>query len=175
MVKEDLPHEFYSGFSTFGRIEAWFGAIVGTIIGIILFIVGIVLIRKKHLLVGTAEGTIKNDPVCTTNYVNKDTQAFNCSNMNIEYSVNNTKYNITESIKGSSSNYIKGSTITVYYNPNNPSDGKLDNDDSHVIGWVMFVMGILFATLPWVWVYITSKSKVAAAAGGVGTFINMVR
>lgn len=50
--------------------------------------------------------------------------------------------------------YPFGKSVTVFYNPNNPSDAVLEPG---TIDWTGFVLGLLFMIAPAIWI-ITSNS-----------------
>ena len=50
--------------------------------------------------------------------------------------------------------------------PGTPTNLTSPNNNSTTVGWVLIVLGVLAIIFSWIWVYITSKSKTAAAIGG---------
>ena len=167
-----LGEEIYSGASTFGRIEAWIAAIITSIIGLIFIIGGITMISHHTKFTNSVQGTVLNSN-CTTFTGDNNTQQYSCT-LTIEYKVNGKPYQITTA-KDSIYNYTKGNYITVYYDPKNPQNGKLINDNNKVLGIIALVAGILIPLFAWIWLWITYKSKFAAAAGGVSGAFNLLR
>jgi hypothetical protein len=164
--------EIYSGLATFGKIEAVIGAIVATIIGIILVIVGIVLIRHRSNLKGV-EGIVIQNSQCSTNMQcggNNCTSHFSCTT-DVKYTFDGKLY--TEKISTGNSTYSSGDKIVVYLDPNNPSQAE-GIPSPKWIGWVIIGVGFVILISSWTWVYITRKSKVAAAVGGAAAGINMI-
>lgn len=168
MSKSDLGSELYSGAAAYGRINAIIGVIFGTIIGILMILGGIGLIKRKTNRTKTIKATITNDPGCSGHSENNNT-IWDC-NLSLSYNIDGKDY--TTSISSSSSTkYDKGNTVTLYYNPDNVSDVDLVSDNTHVIGWVILVIGIFLLISTWVWLYIVYKSKFAAAAGGATALV----
>jgi len=167
-----LGEEIYSGASTFGRIEAWIAAIITSIIGLIFIIGGITMISHHTKFTNSVQGTVLNSN-CTTFTGDNNTQQYSCT-LTIEYKVDGNPYQITTA-KDSIYNYTKGNYITVYYDHKNPQNGKLINDNNKVLGIIALVAGILIPLFAWIWLWITYKSKFAAAAGGVSGAFNLLR
>lgn len=163
-MSNDLGSELYSGAATYGRINAIIGSIFGTIIGVLMILGGIGLIKRKTKRDKTVKATITNDTDCYGHSENNNT-TWNC-NLSLAYNIDGKDY--TTSISSSSSiKYEKGNTVTLYYNPDNVSEIDLVSDNTHIIGWVVLVIGIFLLISTWVWLYIVYKSKFAAASGGV--------
>jgi uncharacterized membrane protein len=167
-----VGEELYSDASTFGRIEGWIVAIITTIIGLIFIIGGIIMIAHHTTFTNNVQGTVLNAN-CINFTGDNNTQEYSCT-LNIEYEVNGKTYQITTA-KDSVYNYTKGNDITVYYDPKNPQNGKLNNDNHKVLGIIALVAGILIPLFAWIWLWITYKSKFAAASGGVAGAFNLLK
>ena len=171
---KSLGQEIYSGSATFGKIEAWISAVIGTLIGLGLLIVGIVLVSHKTSLTKRARGTIKS-AYCLSSEANNQ-KSYNCT-LDVEYIVKKQTYNIIDVI---SSKYDyqphdhDNTIIDVYYNPKSPKSGKLKSDNNKVIGIILIIIGIIIPAGTWLWVWVTYKSKFAAAAGGVAAASGMI-
>ena len=129
------------------RAETMFQAMGCLIIGIIMLVVGIVLLKRKSVLKGTAGGTIVNTPTCMAHFVsgsNRRSATLNwaCTNMSVEYIVNGVEYHKvinTDSVVP----YAMGSTMTIYFDPNNPTNASNSSDDGHLIGAIMACVGLV--------------------------------
>jgi hypothetical protein len=163
---------FYDGAAEFGDIEAWIGAIFATVIGLVLFIIGIVDVSRKTSLTNTVEGKITKAN-CGVPYQSDNQQLYNCT-IDIEYTVDNKKYSISIS-KTDNFQQIEGQTINVYYNPSTPEKGAIQSDNSKTVGIIFIGAGLLIPAFAWLWLWIAYKSKFAAAAGGVAGAINLFK
>lgn len=171
--KIDWADEIYSGEATYGRINAVFGAVIITFIGVIMIIIGIVLItHKSHLK--KIQGTVTSNSFCSQSQVcdskNNCSMTYTCIT-SVKYTVNGKEYN--QSLSTGSSAYVKGQDITFYYNPSDPS--IIESSSNSVVGWVLIGFALLILFSSWSWVYITRKSKVAAAAGGTAATVGLFR
>lgn len=173
MSKNDsLGREIYEGAGTFGHIQAWISAIMSTIIGIILIVVGVVAIRHKTTLTDSTIGTVTKAE-CGDAYNDGNDIKYNCT-VDVSYEVKNKEYDITKSVNDTSKSF-KNEKLTVYYNPSSPKDGELNSDNTKTIGIILTVVGVIIPLAAWLWVWVTSKSKFAAAAGGVAGAVNLIR
>jgi hypothetical protein len=178
MTKKKLSDELYSGEATFGRINAIISAIVITVICIVMIIIGItLLVHKSHLK--KIEGTCTGDSQCkkSTNCDDKNNchTAYSCTTP-VQYTVNGKVY--MKSLSTGDSSYKKGDPITFYYEPSDPSVIESSPVPTWM-GWLLIGLAILFLFAAWSWVYVTRKSKLAAAVGGtaatVGIFKNALK
>jgi hypothetical protein len=175
-MAKNFGEEIYEGTATFGRIQAIFSAIIGTIIGMIIIIVSIVIIsHQSHL--SKVMGTALSDSVCVDNTVcsgpnpNQQCTTTKSCRMNIEYMVNGKTYRGITST--GAIQYKAGDSVELWYDTKNP--GNLESGPIPI--WIILILvfvGILVIAGGWMWVYITRKSKVAAAAGGAAAGISMI-
>jgi hypothetical protein len=172
MTKKSLGDQIYEGAGTFGHIEAWIGAIFASIIGIVFIIIGIVSVSHKTSLTNKVQGKITT-ATCGSPYQSDNQQLYNCS-LSIEYNVDNKKYTITTTTNDNLQHY-QGENINVYYNPSNPEKGAIQSDNSKMMGIIFIVAGIIIPAFAWLWLWITYKSKFAAAVGGAAGAFNMMK
>jgi hypothetical protein len=169
---KSLGSEIYDGAGTFGHIEAWIGAIISTLIGIVLIVIGVIALNHKTKLTANTQGKIK-DATCGDPYNDGNQQKYKCT-VNVTYTVDNKEYNIIKNTDDDSK-YFTGQMVTVYYNPSSPDKGELTSDNSKTLGIVFIIVGIVIPLFAWLWLWITYKSKFAAAAGGVAGAVNLIR
>jgi hypothetical protein len=177
-----LGDEIYSGAASFGKLRAVIGAIFGTIIGIGLIIGGIVSLRHKTKLTGKTTGTsIDNQnhpqpvpvPPCSSTSDKDNNQSYQC-HFKLQYQPDKKKY--TKIFDTSSStNYADQTEITVYYNPDDPTDASLTKDDYHTVGYVFLGFGVFLLLASWIGLWIVYHYKFAAAASGAAGAIDMIR
>lgn len=167
-----LGSDVYSGVATFGKIRAVIGAIVGTIVGIAMFIFGVMLVLHKTNLTQTTQGVITNDPLCQVSKTNN--LLWSCSNIMVTFTVDGKTYNITTSAD-SEAKYVKGENVTVYYQAGKPSNASLSSDNTHFLGWFLVVMSLFILFFSWLWFYASMKYKAVAAVGGVEGIADIFR
>ena len=173
MAKESLGSELYSGAATFGKIRVIIGVIFGTIIGLALLVVGIVLIVKKYKLNVSTMGTIMNDPNCSRHKEKDSGTMYDCNGMNIAYVVDGKSYTLNGSTN-STYNYVKGNSIRVYYQSDKPSNAALSSDNTHIAGWISVLIGLVMLIGSWFWFIMAMKYKFVAAAEGVAGAAGLV-
>lgn len=162
----NLGDQIYSGTATIGRVGAVIGAVFATILGIGMIIFGIITVRKRvHRTVKTVATVTSAN--CTPKVADDSTSVEYLCALGLDVHHHAASLDLTSAIK-----YKVGDSISIYYDPHNPSDVRMESDNtSHFAGWVLFVMGLFLITFPWLWVYATQKSKdVAAVGGAMGVF-----
>lgn len=166
--------DIYSGSASLGRVTTIIRAVVGTVVSIMLIIVGVVLIRAKGKLTdSTNSGIVTNSPSCTPQ-VNDNMTEYQCNGVNLSYNVSGKAYTITFNATTSTNYSTKPTGITVYYDPSNPENGSINSDTNHVAGWVALVMGVIILIGVWIAVILASKYKFFAASEGVATGAGLV-
>jgi uncharacterized protein YxeA len=170
-----LGDDIYSGAAEYGKFNALIGVIFGTILAIILIIIGTTLLVHHEEPVQFVEGTITNTPDCKTRQ-DKDTQeTYSKCYIEIAYNINQQKYTYRGYTK-EPRQYKNGDKIILYYKPSSPGDAKLTKDWSdHLIGGILLGTGLFIAGGSWLWYYIANKYKFAAAAGGVAGAAELFR
>lgn len=171
--KESTGQEIYSGTATFGRIMAVVGLVFAVIAALIMIPLGIYFIVHKTKLVSTVNGTVNvASCVAKVDHDNDDTIDYDCS-LTVDYKVGGKSYSINANSTGGYQ-YKDGDGITVYYDPKNPSNANISSDNTHVVGIVLLVIGIIIPIVAFVWWYLTRKYKAVAAAGGVAAGLDLL-
>lgn len=168
--------KIYSGTAGFGRVTSWIRAVVGTLLAIVLIVVGAALIRHKGKLSETTDGTVKSiaGGACVPQKDPNESTQYQCSGMVITYNVGGKSYSITVSETGNT-NYVVGQTnVSIHYDPNDPKTASLYSDDDRVPGYIALCFGILILFGVWINVYLTSHYKSYAAVEGVATGVGML-
>lgn len=187
MVKSTAS-QIYSGTASFGAIMSDIKAIIGTVIGIIMIIVGIAFERHKTVYSLLGNGKVLDStnligtPVTDTDSNGKVTGSHISWTGSIEV-VNDkdpSKTPQTFQINGVSTTntlnpYPVGKSIPIYVNPKDPTDFRISSDDTSVIGWVLIGFGVLIIIGSWVWAYFANKYKVIGAYEGVSTGVDFVK
>lgn len=122
-----------------GKITEWIVASIFAIVGLVMIVLGI------FLTIETSE--FRKTAIETTAEVisvgrDTDTDGDIHYNVYVSYNVGNEVY---ESSYSTSSYTREGSSITVYYDPENPTDMRTST--SNLFGIIMSVMGIVFSVI----------------------------
>jgi hypothetical protein len=164
----------YTGLATYGMFNALIGAVLATIFGIIIIIVGIMELRSKSTtMINGIIQTINNSQtgVCpaTNSAVNSTiVVTYNCT-LQVSFTHKGTTYNPLLYYSGPT-NYTVGQPITVYFQDdpnilllagNNPSGG-----------WIAIVLGIGIIAFSWIMFWSAKKWKTVAALQGGASVIN---
>ena len=151
------------GLAIIGRGQAIIGAIIGTIVALVLLAVGIGKLRDKHTAVVDGIVTKSN---CIT-HVGDTTNGHPTQNcvFDASYSVNNEQH-VAQGLQSANQNaIIKGQKVPIRYDPKNPADSKYELPPIEV-GVGLILGALLLATISIGWATITMRSKEAAAIGG---------
>ncbi len=163
-----LGQQLYQGAAGFGKFYAIFSAIISTLFGIVLLIAGIWMLMKKKLYTKSVEATVDSDTCTQETHHDRhgDSTTYNCS-LRVSYVVDGKSYKNTLAVD-SSTDYDGYKTVTIYYNPHNPMDAKVQLIPWKILGWVCVVLGVFLPLGAWFWVWVTRRYKFAAAATGFG-------
>ena len=157
----------YSGTAGFGKLYALWGAIIGTIVCIVLIILSIVSFKHKITLTAKSSGTVMTDARCKN-----DNNIVTCT---FDVTLNSTGDTVT--IKTNTEvNYKSGDKInTIYYNPNDTSKAALKPDNKTMQGIILLVIGVFGIIISWTIVWLTNHFKPFAAAEGASGMYNLLR
>lgn len=161
-------NNIYSGTADFGKLYALWGAIIGTIICIVLIIMSIIAFRHKITLTSKASGTVTKATNCTKGNNNDETCSFNAILDSI---------GVTVTIKTNKKvDYKIGDKInTIYYNPNDTSKAALKPDNETTQGIILLVIGIFGIIISWTTVWLTNHFKAFAAVEGASGMYNILK
>jgi hypothetical protein len=171
-----LRDDIYSGAATFGKIRAIIGVVIGTILGLIFMLGGVVIIKTKAKLTSKTTGTIKSIKGNCIEHTDKNSSIqYRCVDMTISY--DDEKGGNHEIIETSDGNekYAVGDNVDAWYDPSNPKNGNLYSDNNHTIGWVAVVAGVIMLFGSWFWLWMAMKYKFVAASGGAQGVVEMMR
>jgi hypothetical protein len=170
-----LGDDIYSGAAEYGKFNALIGIIFGTILAIILIIIGTKLLVYHEEPIQTVEGIVTNQPRCETEEDKDTKETYSKCYIEIDYNINQQKY-IYRGYTKEPRQYKNGDKIILYYKPSSPGDAKLTKDWSeHLIGGILLGTGLFIVGSSWLWFYITNKYKFAAAAGGIADATELFR
>ena len=176
-TKRALSSEIYSGTAQVGIISAWATAILFTIGGIVMIVIGSIELNKKIKLDQTV-GTIVNKDESKCTRLSPD--LFDCV-LDVKYNVVidgvQALFLLNQAHLESNLFYKASDTIPVYYDSNNPEAGQLKpgTKKDNTIGIILIVCGIVLPLLAWLWLYVVRRSKFAAALGGFVGIADLIK
>lgn len=160
IVNKPLENVYNVGVSA-GGIFALIFALFCTFIFIASIYGGIkLLIKEPSHLSESSEGIIKNlQGNCIKSNPTSNSVLYKC-NINVEYPILNGTKQVKVFNTSSNIEYIVGNTITVHYNPNNPSESSLGSQiSSKTSGIFMIIVGVCSLIFGWIFYYIVKKMK----------------
>lgn len=180
--------DVYTGTANLGRTATDISAVFTTIFTIPMIIIGLYLIFKKIKRNSTVLGKISSStwspciPIysqsCTsslnngiTTYSCNNTTSFSC-NFIVDYQLPdglNYKQQSKNFNTSGGEQYLPGESIILYYDPSDPTNIELSQDNYAIIGWILIIIAVIMLISTWTWVYFTHKSKMAAAYAGAVT------
>jgi ATP-dependent Zn protease len=164
--QKGLGDEIYSGAASFGVLYSLIGAVVATIIGIIMIGIGIYLLTRK-VEYETINATIINlscRPLKDNNQI---------CNINVSYNYNNKDENKYINYTGNNV-FMVNQKVLLYINKQNINDISLDEPTPKWVGILLSVLGLIIILSGWFWYWASKNYKFVGAAAGVGGFINII-
>ena len=168
--KEGLGDEIYSGAASFGRIWAVISSILVTIIAIFMIIGGVyIIIRRSKML--SVSGEVIGNSQCNVTQTGNNLSTI-CTTL-LTYTINGNLYDKISTQTGTTS-YTDKQQVTIWYYPDTPNKPEL-SPIPITAGYFLIGIAIILCIFSWLWVYITRKSKFAAAAGGIAEAWHLLR
>ncbi len=165
---EKTLNNVYDTTATIGRAKSITNVVIGTIIGIVMIVIGIYLITKtqNNLVDSTA---IVSTSTCTLVTNNKST-THNCT-LGIKYNVNNQQYSGNISTNDSQP-HAENSTVDITYDNTNPNLVTARQMRYRTIGFVLCGVSVLIISSAWLNYYLSNTYKGYAAYQGAETVIH---
>lgn len=166
-----------TGLAVGGRVYSVIGAVVGVIIMVIMIIIGFTKLRDKHT--ESAPMTVTDVTACATNS-STDSQGNTTTNYVCSVSVsfvaaNGKTYSSPQPISVTASvPVVKGSQITLRYDPNNPTD-ITQEASPRTTGWMLIGGGVALGALSVGVAVLTFKSKGFAEFEGAAGLLSAFR
>ncbi|AHA56070.1 hypothetical protein EhV442 [Emiliania huxleyi virus 86] len=166
----DWKEAGYSGLAAYGKFKAVMGAIVGTVIFLLMIVFGFKYIGKTTKYSASTNVTLAMTEGCTQTTETKDgnTRTVYTCMVSAEYTVGSDTFTYNDTIS-SGTKYANGSNVTLYYDPKNPGDATLKY---HINPGTLALAGVIIGFLglfgTWGYTYFVLKNKeIAAVTGGV--------
>jgi len=153
----------YKGSASYGRFIAIISAIIATLIGIALVVMGV-----NHNISVSKRSYTANATVISKNCSNSSSTSNN-SNL-CEYTINykDENGNVNNATFSTTNEYLLNSIIPISYGENK-SDVMPSKDNKKSTGYGMMVFGIILTLLAWGWVWVTRTYEFAASASGISS------
>jgi hypothetical protein len=150
------------GSAAFAKGRAFFGMIVGIIIGFGIFVLGIYVYSSEDKYGNNQiKGSVK-DSLCKEDYTKKNKNSWDCS-LNIQYNIDNTEYVKKDyAIQNSMKYYNPGNSIDLRYNTNNKNDITTDTWTNKTKAIIIIIISLFLIIGPVIWYYLVSKYKFLA-------------
>jgi hypothetical protein len=120
----------------------------------------------------SVEGTVVGNSICDSVLSSDNKTTYKCTTY-VTYTVDGILYE-KKYLDTNQVSYNDNQPIVIWYNPTKPNEphGK---PASKSIGYLIIGISVIILISSWVWVFITRRSKFAAAAGGASAAINLIR
>jgi hypothetical protein len=171
-------NDIYDGLSGIGHIKAYIGIIIGTIISLILLIIGIIFIYKDdtnnyHYIDGIIKKSdCKNYEINLQN--NNKITNYKC-NLLVSYTFEN-KTEEKQIFIESSKLYIDNEPVKLRISKKDTKDVKInDSITMKTTGYILIGSAFFVFGLSLLYYYLTYKFKVFSAFSGLGTGISLLR
>jgi len=173
--KPSLGEEIYSDASSFGKIWSLIGAVIGTIIGLGLFIFGLVFFFRKKTNrdeVLASVSSINGGGTERCEKISDNPVNYSCL-LTFNYNYKGNAYNLDYNYNGANI-YYKGQKTNIYVNVNHPTDILLGKEAPSWTGLIFAIVGIIIIAGGWFWYWMSRRYKFLAAAQGVGGAYNII-
>lgn len=176
-----IGDQLYSGAAEVGKIRTTISLVVAVIIGVIFLIIGISLLFKKNVHTFTVSALIDSANCSQMTRVTNNTTSttYNCD-LKISYMYKGTRYPSEPTFFSlnaplSDRQYVKGNSIDVYIDPNDPQNFSLESLQSdRFIGWICIGFAVLIVGMAYLMRWLSQRYKFFAAAQGIGLGANIV-
>ena len=157
---QKIVEEVVNEASIIGRMKSYIGLFVFIPLGVILILGGIYLMFKKNDTFVKINAIVENQSQNCFQNSNK------ACNTNISYVVNGVTIKTNIDLNQAKN---KGDSIEIYYEQNNPTTISLTKPSLFMLGLFLTLFGLIFLGVTITNYYLTSKSKMYAAAEGIQT------
>jgi hypothetical protein len=155
----------YKGSASYGRFIAIISAIIATLIGIALIVMGV-----NHNISVSKRSYTANATVISKNCSNSSSNSSSNNSNLCEYTINykDENGNMNNATFSTTNEYLLNSIIPISYGENK-SDVMPSKDNKKSTGYGMMVFGIILTLLAWGWVWVTRTYEFAASASGISS------
>ena len=158
-----------AGLETVGDISADIRAIVGTILGVAMFVGGIVLLLRKPDW-GQAKATITQANCTLTSHPSTPPAVSECI-VTVAYTTEKGQKEVVRGVKLEGNHWKVGDTVEIEYSlsvPNVVRTVGLTTAQLKKLGWALVVLGPLVLIFSWLWAWaVHSSPTLGKFAGGL--------
>ncbi len=161
-----------SGVGVYGKVTGVLGSIAGVFIGIVMILIAIFMVSDNSNKERTV-GVVTNVKKCietSSQGPDKKIVMTELCDFNISYRVKDVEY--TMNIRSFKDSYDVGSTVTVYYDPQVPSDADVYGPASKYIAVVLGGLGFIILTFCAIKIYYVVTSDTYAKIHGAKTIVS---
>ena len=170
-----LGSELYDGISSFGSFYARLGLGVGSVIGVVLLLMGIYFILfNSDSQYANVDGVVLQSQCKAELGMNNRPHllTYNC-NVLVGYEIGGVKYTNPIYVNGST-RYVENQPILLSVSKLNPNEVKLRGMPESTVGSILFGVALLLMGLCYFNFYMSNRFKPYAAAQGLGTLWKVV-
>jgi hypothetical protein len=179
-MSQSVTSSMYDGIAELGKAQAKMSLWFGTIVSIIMMLIGLYLVLRKKQKYDYIDAQLLSIENCTRsvdkNSNNKPINNYDDCTVNVEFIVNNTTYKPSIYHRYSNNELLvakNNKTIGVYYNVINPNDITFSNPQIvTIIGAVLIIVAILIFVGSYYNNKLVDKNKSYAAYNGAQTMSN---
>ena len=169
-----VGHALYSGAADVGKAKTYIGAAIGSFVGLVLLIAGVILLlQPPSKYTSPATATVTAVSSCTQLAGDSPAQ-YDCS-MTVQYTYNTTSY--TEPLEiTSGKTYAINDTVDILIYPADPTQmSGTTGISSMLLGGILIGAALLVVLVSWVTAYLAHRSKAFAALEGASVGVSAVR
>ena len=155
------------GTQELGRIKALFSAIACTVIFLLMFSLGIFIIKHNSNLKFVDAKVIKSNYDCSD--IQSGSTIKSCK-FDIKYSVNNVEYTKTFT---SEKNYKLDQTIGIQYDIDDPAKSEI-NTSSSSSGFILILIACIILGVGWFTYWLSRRNTIASSALGVSAIGDLI-
>lgn len=173
---QDWGKELYEDVGWIGKVYANIGLVIAIIISIILLIAGIYMMaNNKDAEYMNIVGIITKSECISEPPKDINTAATKRCRLNVEYNVNNVKYQKELYITGGNTVYLLNEPIELKVNRNNNSDAEVAGMGNFTIGLILIGVSLVILACGYFNYYLTHNSRLYAATSGVNNIVSIFR
>jgi hypothetical protein len=168
--QQGIGQTLYQDAASLGQFKALVILILGGIISLVLFLVGVYRLFSGNVYTLKTDAKVTQVTGCMKMQNPNHTWQYDCST-SLEYTVNDKKYQNTINISRGYSIQI-GDMIPIYYNPSNPSDIVSEQPPS---GGALIALSIFVILIAYLMYWLSYRYTFFAAAQGTSFITNLFK
>jgi hypothetical protein len=164
--EKGLGDRLYNDAASLGRLRALIGLVVGSIIAVVIFMVGVSKMMSTNKHSAGIQAKITQLTGCSN--TSPKTPVYQCT-VALTYIVNGVTYNVPSFKASSAAPLVVNDPIMIYYDPANPTDISSDSlDGDKKLGMILMGVAFLIVGMAYFFWWLSKRYAFFAAAEGVG-------